>query len=160
MKQIQSFCIDHDRLRPGLYRSRVDGDVVTYDIRTRVPNGGAYMTTGAMHTVEHLVATYVRNSAYADEVVYFGPMGCRTGFYLLLRDSVAPRAVIALVRDAFAFTADFSGKIPGSERRECGNYLDHDLAAARAEAAAMLPILEGLVEADLDYPKEGGDECK
>lgn len=143
MKKIQSFCVDHDLLVPGLYRSRVDGDVVTYDIRTRVPNGGDYMAPPLMHTVEHLMATYVRNSAHGEEVVYFGPMGCRTGFYLLLRDSVSAEEAIALVKAGFAFVADFRGRIPGSERRECGNYLEHDLEAARAEAERMLRVLDG-----------------
>jgi S-ribosylhomocysteine lyase len=143
MKKIQSFCVDHDLLVPGLYRSRVDGDVVTYDIRTRVPNGGDYMSPPLMHTVEHLMATYVRNSAHGEEVIYFGPMGCRTGFYLLLRDSVSAEEAIALVKASFAFVADFRGRIPGSERRECGNYLEHDLEAARAEAVRMLRVLDG-----------------
>ncbi len=152
MKKIQSFCIDHDLLVPGLYRSRVDGDVVTYDIRTRVPNGGDYMTTPLMHTVEHLMATYVRNSAHGGEVIYFGPMGCRTGFYLLLRDSVSAEEAIALVKAGFAFVATFRGRIPGSERRECGNYLEHDLGAACAEAERMLRVLDGWTPERLIYP--------
>ena len=152
MKKIQSFCIDHDLLVPGLYRSRVDGDVVTYDIRTRVPNGGDYMASPLMHTVEHLMATYVRNSANGGEVIYFGPMGCRTGFYLLLRDSVSAEEAIALVKAGFAFVAAFRGRIPGSERRECGNYLEHDLEAARAEAERMLRVLDGWTPDRLVYP--------
>ena len=151
MKKIQSFCVDHDLLVPGLYRSRVDGDVVTYDIRTRVPNGGDYMAPPLMHTVEHLMATYVRNSAHGEEVIYFGPMGCRTGFYLLLRDSVSAEEAIALVKAGFSFVAGFRGRIPGSERRECGNYLEHDLEAARAEAERMLHVLDGWSPERLTY---------
>ena len=152
MKRIKSFEIDHDCLVRGLYLSRRDGDVVTYDIRTRVPNCGDYMTNAAMHTVEHLFATYVRNHVRGEEVVYFGPMGCRTGFYLLLRDTVSAEDAIALVRETLAFIAEFDGKVPGTERRECGNYLEHDLPAARREAAQMCEVLADWSASALTYP--------
>lgn len=152
MKRIKSFEIDHDCLVRGLYLSRRDGDVVTYDIRTRVPNCGDYMSSAAMHTVEHLFATYVRNHARGGEVVYFGPMGCRTGFYLLLRDTVSAADAIALVRETFAFIAAFDGKVPGTARRECGNYLEHDLPAARHEASQMCEVLAGWSVSALTYP--------
>lgn len=154
MKTIKSFEIDHDRLVRGLYLSRRDGDVITYDIRTRVPNCGDYMSNAAMHTVEHLFATYVRNHARGEEVIYFGPMGCRTGFYLLLRDTVSLSDAVALVRETLAFIADFEGTVPGTQRRECGNYLEHDLIGAKREASEMLSVLADWSVAKLTYPNE------
>ena len=153
MKRIASFEVDHDILTKGMYLSRKDGDVVTYDIRMKVPNAGDYLSDGAMHTFEHLFATYARNSAYSDQVVYVGPMGCRTGFYFLVRDTLPHAESIRLVQEAFAFIRDFSGKIPGSERRECGNYLDHALAGAKAAAADMCEVLAGWTAEKLAYPK-------
>lgn len=151
MKRIASFEVDHDKLQKGLYISRVDGDVITYDIRMKIPNGGDYLANGAMHTLEHLIATYVRNSQWADAVVYAGPMGCRTGFYLLLRDSVSHMQALALIREAFAFVAEFCGQIPGVSRKECGNYLEHDLAGAKAAAADMLGVLQNWTEEKMNY---------
>ncbi len=151
MKRIASFSVDHDRLEKGMYISRTDGDVVTYDIRMKKPNGGDYLSYGALHTFEHLFATFVRNSAYSEQVIYVGPMGCRTGFYLLLRDAVAPVKAIALVRECFAFIAEFTGEIPGSQRRECGNYLEHDLDGARAAARDMMDVLKNWNEQNLAY---------
>lgn len=153
MKRIASFCIDHDLLVPGLYISRVDGDVVTYDVRFKRPNGGDYLSPAAMHTVEHLFATFMRNSAVADQVIYVGPMGCRTGFYLLMRDTVDGETVRALTTDAMAFIADFEGSIPGSARAECGNYRAHNLQGARREAAAMYTALRQQ-GASLQYPQK------
>ena len=142
MERIASFSVDHDRLEKGMYISRVDGDVVTYDIRMKKPNGGDYLGYAELHTFEHLFATYARNSVYKDSVVYVGPMGCRTGFYLLLRDAVSAGDAIRLVRQSFSFISEFEGAIPGAERRECGNYLEHDLAGARRTAADMLRVLK------------------
>ena len=105
MKKIASFTVNHDKLKKGMYVSRIDGDVVTYDIRMKMPNAGDYLTNGAMHTFEHLFATYARNSAYSDAVIYVGPMGCRTGFYFLLRDSVSRMEALRLVQESFAFIA-------------------------------------------------------
>ena len=155
MERIASFCIDHDVLVPGMYISRVDGDVVTYDIRFKRPNGGDYLSDGAMHTIEHLFATYARNSAVASQVLYVGPMGCRTGFYLLLRDTVSGEAARALVCDAMAFIADYRGHIPGATRIECGNYRSQNLPAARREAAAMLAALRAQGPS-LQYPQKKG----
>ena len=151
MKRIASFSVDHDLIGPGMYISRKDGDVVTYDIRMRKPNGGDYLGVGETHTIEHLFATFARNSALADKVVYVGPMGCRTGFYILLRDSVAPEDAIALVRDSMAFIAGFEGHIPGASRKECGNYRSQDLRGSRRTAAAMLEALEGWTPEMLSY---------
>lgn len=151
MKQIASFTVNHDKLEKGMYLSRIDGDVVTYDIRMKKPNGGDYLSNGELHTFEHLFATYARNSEYSDRVIYVGPMGCRTGFYLLLRDSVSGAEAIGLVREAFAFIRDFTGEIPGSRREECGNYLEHDLAGAKAAAADMLIVLADWTKELLQY---------
>ena len=138
-----------------MYVSRVDGDVITYDIRMVKPNGGVYLPNPAMHTFEHLFATYVRNSAFSDQIIYVGPMGCRTGFYFLTRDSMSGEQAIALVRECFAFIAAFEGKIPGSERKECGNYLEHDLPGAKAVAANMCQVLEHWTEPMLQYDYQG-----
>lgn len=151
MKTIASFTVDHDKLEKGMYVSRVDGDVVTYDIRMVKPNGGVYLPNPAIHTFEHLFATYVRNSAFSDQIIYVGPMGCRTGFYFLTRDAMSGEQAIALVRECFAFIAAFEGKIPGSERKECGNYLEHDLPGAKAVAANMCQVLEHWTEPMLQY---------
>lgn len=151
MKTIASFTVDHDKLEKGMYVSRVDGDVITYDIRMVKPNGGIYLPNPAMHTFEHLFATYVRNSAFSDQIIYVGPMGCRTGFYFLTRDAMSGEQAIALVRECFAFIAAFEGKIPGSERKECGNYLEHDLPGAKAVAANMCQVLEHWTEPMLQY---------
>ncbi len=151
MKKIASFTVNHDKLEKGMYVSRIDGDAVTYDIRMKKPNGGDYLPNAALHTIEHLFATYARNSALSDSVIYVGPMGCRTGFYLILRDAVSPAEAISLVKDTFAFIARFEGKIPGAERRECGNWLEHDLLGARAIAEDMSKVLEGWTEERLRY---------
>lgn len=151
MERIASFCINHDTLTPGMYISRVDGDVITYDVRFVRPNTPPYLPTAAMHTIEHLVATYVRNSAHKDGIIYFGPMGCRTGFYFLTR-GVAHMDAIRLMREAMAFCAAFEGAIPGATQVECGNWLEHDLATARQWAASMAAVLDGYTEAQLTYP--------
>lgn len=151
MKRIASFCVDHDRLKKGMYISRVDGDAVTYDIRMKLPNGGDYLSNGAMHTFEHLFATCARNGRFADSVLYVGPMGCRTGFYLLLRDAVSREDALLLVRECFAFIRDFSGEIPGAKRQECGNYLEHDLPGAKLVADDMLNVLSAWTTAKMDY---------
>ncbi len=152
MKTIQSFCINHDTLTPGLYTSRVDGDVTTYDLRFVYPNTPPFLEVAAMHTVEHLFATYVRNSAFEDNIVYFGPMGCRTGFYFLTR-GMSEVQVIALVQETLAFIAAYTGAVPGATRRECGNYAEHDLQGARAYAARQCAVLQGWTPSRLRYPE-------
>ena len=151
MKKIASFTVDHNILEKGIYVSRVDGDAITYDIRMKKPNGGDYLSTGAMHTFEHLFATYARNSKYSDSVIYVGPMGCRTGFYLVIRDAVSREDVIGLVKESFAYIAGFEGEIPGNKPEECGNYLDHDLPAAKAVAEDMLECLKDVTADQMDY---------
>lgn len=151
MKKIASFTVNHDTLEKGMYISRIDGDVVTYDIRMKKPNGGDYLHMSAAHTLEHLFATYARNSQYGDKIVYVGPMGCRTGFYLLTRDTLTHAQAIALVKESMAFVRDFKGEIPGNKKEECGNYLDHDLVGAKKIGGAMYTVLENWTEKDLQY---------
>ncbi len=151
MKKIASFTVNHDKLQKGMYVSRVDGDVITYDIRMKTPNAGDYLSNGALHTFEHLFATYARNSALSDSVIYVGPMGCRTGFYFLLRDRVSRADALALVRESFAFIEQFEGEIPGSRREECGNYLEHDLPGAKETAADMLRVLKNWTPEKMKY---------
>lgn len=152
MKRIASFQVDHTKLPRGMYLSREDGDIDTYDLRTRRPNREPVMENGALHTVEHLFATFVRNAADAEQVVYFGPMGCRTGFYFLTRGMDRKRA-IELTREAFAFIADYEGEIPGASERECGNWREHDLAGAKIEAQNMGEILRNWTVEQLKYPE-------
>jgi S-ribosylhomocysteine lyase len=151
MKQIASFTVNHDTLTMGMYVSRIDGDVVTYDIRMKKPNGGDYLTNGAMHTFEHLFATYARNSSYGTSVLYVGPMGCRTGFYLLLREDVSRKQALDLVKESFRFIAGFEGEIPGAKPRECGNYKEHDLPGAKSVAKDMLDVLKDWNEEKMQY---------
>ena len=151
MEKIKSFCINHNKLKKGMYLSRVDGDAVTYDIRMAVPNSGNYLENDGLHSFEHLFATYVRNSKYADSVVYAGPMGCRTGFYLILRDRVSHREAIGLVQDACRFIAEYEGEIPGASAIECGNYLEHDLQKAKMYGADMCQVLKNWTEEQLQY---------
>ncbi len=150
MERIASFCVDHNKLMPGIYVSRIDDDIITYDIRMRRPNVAPFLANPAMHTMEHLFATYARNSVWRDKVIYFGPMGCRTGFYFLVRNLKKSDA-IKLIIEAFEFISEFSGVIPGSKAEECGNYLEHDLEDAKAEAKAFLPIVRNWNEENLIY---------
>ena len=152
MEKIASFTIDHTILPKGMYLSRVDANTVTYDIRTRRPNVEEVMENGAIHTLEHLFATYVRNSVHKENVVYFGPMGCRTGFYFITTDRVSKADAVELTKDALAFCAEFEGEIPGVSAEECGNYRDHNLDGAKKEATAMCKVLENWTEEMLEYP--------
>ena len=151
MQKIQSFQVNHDRLTEGMYVSRVDGDVVTYDIRMCRPNGGAYLENAGLHTLEHLFATYARSSAWSDKIIYVGPMGCHTGFYLLARDTVSRAEAIALTRAAFAFITGYQGPIPGASRIECGNYLEHDLEQCRQYAQKLCRVLQNWSEEQMIY---------
>lgn len=150
MKRIASFEVDHTVLEKGMYTSRVDGDVTTYDIRTRKPNVEQVMDNASIHTVEHLFATFVRNSEFSDRIIYFGPMGCRTGFYFLVRD-IAPSDVISLTKQAFKFIAEFEGDVPGVSAVECGNYREHSLEGAKKEAEMFLPVIENVTVESLKY---------
>lgn len=152
LRQIESFQIDHTKLSPGMYVSRVDGDVITYDLRFIRPNCPPYLETDVMHTIEHLFATYVRSSKFSENIIYFGPMGCRTGFYFLTR-GMKHTEVIALAKDALAFIADFHGIVPGTTEKECGNYLEHNLEGARDAASKMIATLYFWDEEKLVYPE-------
>ena len=140
MERITSFCVDHDKIGKGIYVSRIDGDVTTYDLRTRIPNGGDYMDHVTMHSMEHMLATYLRNSEMREDVLYFGPMGCRTGFYLLVRNAKNDR-VLNELKKALADVVDHKGEIFGNSRQECGNYRELSLQAAKDEAAVYLSVL-------------------
>lgn len=142
MEKITSFTIDHNVLKKGFYLSRADKNVFTYDLRFKEPNKGDYLHMAAMHTIEHLFATVVRNSAYKDKVVYFGPMGCRTGFYLLLFDMNKDEA-LALTKECVAKCLELD-TIPGSKKIECGNYRSHNLVDAKKELSAYLDVLNTL----------------
>lgn len=153
LKRIESFCVNHDLLERGIYTSRIDGDVTTYDIRMRVPNRPPFLENAAIHTIEHLFATLARNSEYGDRIIYFGPMGCRTGFYFLIRD-LPENEVIALIRRIFEQIADYEGQVPGTTAVECGNYKEHDLAGAKREARDFLPVISSWQPENLRYRTE------
>ena len=149
MKQIASFSVDHDKICEGMYISRIDGDITTYDMRTRKPNCGEYMDNLTMHSLEHMFATYIRNSAIGESVIYFGPMGCRTGFYLLVRD-VDKNIVLDETKKALADIVSHSGKMFGAERKQCGNFRGLSLKAAQTEAKRFLDVLNNTIT-DFEY---------
>jgi S-ribosylhomocysteine lyase len=159
MKKIPSFTIDHLRLLRGVYVSRKDmvgGETVTtFDIRMKEPNREPVLSQGAIHTIEHLAATYLRNDpVWGPRIVYWGPMGCLTGNYLLVKGDCQSRDMLPVLRETFSFIASFEGEIPGAAPKDCGNWLLHDLPAARAEAAKYLhEVLEKAGEENLNYPE-------
>ena len=154
MERIASFCVDHTRLDRGMYLSRQDGDVLTWDIRMKKPNHGDYLSTGAAHTLEHLFATYARNSQYKDGVIYVGPMGCRTGFYLLLAGDLTSEEIVPLMKGLFTFMRDYKDEVPGACAKDCGNYLDMNLPMANWLADRFLrEVLDGIGPERLVYPE-------
>lgn len=158
MEKIPSFTIDHNRLLRGVYVSRKDkvgGDTVTtFDIRMKEPNREPALHPGALHTIEHLAATYLRNdSEWKDSIVYWGPMGCLTGNYLLMKGDLQPADIVELMKRTFAFVAAFEGDVPGAAPQDCGNWLLHDLPMARWEARKYLEeVLENIREENMNYP--------
>jgi S-ribosylhomocysteine lyase len=158
MEKIASFTVDHIKLQPGVYVSRKDhaGEevITTFDLRMTSPNEEPVMNTAEVHTIEHLGATYLRNhKVYGDKVVYFGPMGCRTGFYLLLFGDYASRDIIGLIQDMFIFIKDYRGEVPGAAPKDCGNYLDMNLGMANYLAKKYLEkVLDHIGEDRLVYP--------
>ena len=150
--RIASFSVNHDYIVPGMYVSRIDGDIVTYDLRTRRPNMGNYMDNLTMHSVEHMFATYVRNSEISENVIYFGPMGCQTGFYLLVRNT-AKEKVFDTVIETLRKIIAHSGDMFGAAREECGNYQNLSLAAAKTECETYLAALL-TNPCRFEYPKE------
>ena len=135
MKKIQSFCVDHRKLNEGVYISRIDGDVVTYDMRVCKPNSGVVLDNVTMHTVEHMIATFVRNSDISENVIYFGPMGCQTGFYLLVRDVISAETVLGTIKNVLLMTKNHTGDVFGKSEIECGNYKTLEIEAARKMCA-------------------------
>ena len=158
MEKITSFTIDHIKLQPGLYVSRKDKvgteTVTTFDLRLTSPNEEPVMNTAEMHTIEHLAATYLRNEpSWKEKVLYFGPMGCRTGFYLLLAGDHDSADIVPLVRDCFRFIADFRGEVPGASAKDCGNYPDMNLPMANYWGAKYAALLENISRDRLIYPE-------
>ena len=153
MERIASFCVDHTKLMPGIYVSRIDGDVVTYDIRMRKPNTPPFLSNPVLHSFEHLFAPIARTSQYGDKVIYFGPMGCRTGFYLLLTGDYTSKDVVPLVLDCFRFIRDYRGEVPGASPKDCGNYLDMNLPMANYWGRKYAALLENIDDNRLVYPE-------
>lgn len=159
MKKIPSFTIDHNQLLPGIYVSRKDNvgnDVVTtFDIRMKAPNREPALHPGALHTIEHLAATYLRNNEeWQYRIVYWGPMGCLTGNYLLMKGDMKSEEIVKLMIDTFEFVANYDGVVPGTEPQDCGNYLLHDLPMARYEAKQYLKVLKNIKPENLNYPEK------
>lgn len=159
MKKIPSFTINHEKLLRGIYVSRKDevgGEVITtFDIRMKEPNREPVMGTPELHTIEHLAATYLRNDTeWKDRVIYWGPMGCQTGNYLLLRGDLQSRDIVELMKRTFRFIADFEGEVPGATARDCGNHLLMNLPMARYEAKRYLELLDQITDANLTYPED------
>lgn len=152
MERIKSFQINHNILEPGFYISREDDNVITYDLRTRKPNAGDYMDNATMHSLEHMFATYARNSAVTDKVIYFGPMGCQTGFYFLVKD-LAPVEVFELTKQILRDILDYEGPVFGASAIECGNYANLDLALAKVEAEKYLAVLTAQTNMEFTYPE-------
>ena len=158
MEKITSFTIDHIKLQPGLYVSRKDAIgaecVTTFDLRITSPKDEPVKSTAGIHAMEHLGATYLSNNElWKDHVIYFGPMGCRTGFYLLLAGDLSSEAILPLVTGCFKFIAEYEGEIPGASARDCGNYTDMDLRAAKAWADRYYALLRTIPEDRLVYPE-------
>ena len=158
MNKIPSFTIDHNRLLRGIYVSRIDtiGNeyITTFDIRMKEPNREPPMEQAALHTLEHLVATYLRNHPeWGKKIIYWGPMGCQTGNYLLLAGKYQPQDILDLMREAFQFVVEFEGSVPGATPADCGNYKLHNLALARAEAQIYIAeVLDRISQANMEYP--------
>lgn len=159
MKTIASFTVDHTRLLPGIYVSRKDmagsETITTFDLRLTRPNLDPVLGTGEVHAIEHLAATFLRNDKeYAERVIYFGPMGCRTGFYLILSGDYESKDIVEFMKRTFAFIKDFEGDIPGATPAQCGNYSDMNLEKAKAAASEYYSkILCGITDANLNYPE-------
>ena len=156
MKKIPSFTIDHIRLVRGIFVSRKDelngGVITTFDVRMKEPNREPALGQGALHTIEHLAATYLRNEpSWKDKIIYWGPMGCLTGNYLLMKGDLTPQDILPLMQETFRFIATYEGEIPGVSAIECGNYRDHDLEGAKKEAADQKEVLKNWTTADMIY---------
>ena len=150
MKKIASFMVDHTKLYPGIYLSRQDGEVTTYDLRFIKPNTPPFLSNEALHTIEHLCATYLRNSSLSENIIYFGPMGCRTGFYLLTVN-LNHKEVIKLIKNTISDLCKYEGEIPGKSEIECGNYKELNLDEAKKELKKYNKIIKDITEEDIYY---------
>ena len=158
LEKIRSFTIDHIKLQPGLYVSRIDPvgntHITTFDLRLTSPNEEPVMNTAEMHTIEHLAATYLRNEpVWKERILYFGPMGCRTGFYLLIEGELTSRQILPLVQSCFAFIRDYRDEVPGASAKDCGNYLDMNLPMANYWGKRYWLLLENIDPSRLVYPE-------
>ncbi|MBQ0038584.1 MAG: S-ribosylhomocysteine lyase [Clostridiales bacterium] len=154
MERIASFTVDHNVLMPGLYLSRRDGQVTTFDLRFKKPNTGDLLSNAELHSIEHVIATFLRNSAAKDAVIYFGPMGCQTGFYFLFDAAQLTDAqAIELLQQVFTQAGGFDGPMPGKSAKECGNYVNLDIVLARKCCAWYADLIRGWTETQLVYPQ-------
>lgn len=146
MNKIKSFLVDHTILKEGIYISRIDGDCITYDLRFCRPNSGILLDNSSIHTTEHMLATFLRNSDIADSVIYFGPMGCQTGFYLIVRNNIASHTVLNTIKDCLEKTINYTGEVFGASEKECGNYINLDINHAKKVCAPYRMILDEINE--------------
>lgn len=156
---VSSFEVDHDRLLKGVYVSRVDSvgqePITTFDLRMKLPNQDDFLSNGGIHTIEHIMAVYLRTLAgdFSEKVLYVGPMGCRTGMYLILKGAVEPKEIVSVLIDLFSYIEKFEGQVPATTSIECGNYKDHDLVDAKKEAKEYLEVLRNIREENMVYPQ-------
>lgn len=150
MERIASFTVDHRKIKPCIYISRIDGNITTYDVRMRKPNTGDVLSNAVLHSIEHLFATFVRNSEIGSDVIYFGPMGCQTGFYLLVKNA-NNKKVIEVIKNILKQISEYDGEMPGFSEIECGNYRNLDVGVARLEAMSYLEAIKNISEDDLVY---------
>ena len=152
MERIASFQVDHNNLYPGMYLSRRDGDIATFDLRFKKPNTGDLLSNAEMHSVEHIIATLLRNSRAKDAVIYFGPMGCQTGFYFLFDSRLLSTAdAVELVKEVFSAGAAYSGEMPGKSAAECGNYINLEVSLAKSQCAYYSQIIRDWTKEKLAY---------
>lgn len=155
---VSSFEVDHDKMLKGVYVSRIDKvgneNITTFDLRMKLPNKEVVLENGAIHTIEHLMAVYLRTLSgdFSDEVLYVGPMGCRTGMYLILKGLPTPESIVPTLIELFSFIENFEGEVPATTSKECGNYRDHDLNGAKKEASLYLEVLKNIKEENMVYP--------
>ena len=154
MERITSFQVDHKKIAPGMYVSRIDGDITTFDLRVKKPNAGDYMSHLEMHTTEHMIATFIRNSDVSENIIYFGPMGCRTGFYLLTRD-LPKKTVMDTLKKVLKDIIDYTGEVFGASEEECGNYRELELESAKKICREYLHTLNNYsgIDDDFEYPQ-------
>ncbi len=155
--KVASFEVDHDKLLRGVYVSRIDTigaeKVTTFDLRMKLPNTDDLLSNGGIHTIEHLMAVYLRTlSNCPDDVIYVGPMGCRTGMYLIFKGLKEPKDIVPVLIDLFTYVKDFEGEVPATTSKECGNYREHDLKDAKKEAFEYLELLKNIKEENMVYP--------